>query len=34
VMPNAQWKILKDQTHQPSPEVLAPVLLRFFKQQE
>jgi pimeloyl-ACP methyl ester carboxylesterase len=34
VMPNAQWKILKDQTHQPSPEILAPVLLRFFKQQE
>jgi pimeloyl-ACP methyl ester carboxylesterase len=30
-MPNAQWKALKDQTHQASPEILAPVLNEFFK---
>jgi pimeloyl-ACP methyl ester carboxylesterase len=30
VIPNAQWKVLKDQTHQVSPEVLAPVLRAFF----
>jgi pimeloyl-ACP methyl ester carboxylesterase len=31
IMPNAQWKALKDQTHNPSPEILAPVLKEFFK---
>ncbi len=31
VMPNAQWKTLKDQAHQASPEILAPVLKEFFK---
>jgi pimeloyl-ACP methyl ester carboxylesterase len=30
IIPNAQWKILKDQTHQVSPEVVAPVLKTFF----
>jgi pimeloyl-ACP methyl ester carboxylesterase len=34
VMPNAQWKTLKDQTHNPSPEVIAPVLTEFFGEQE
>jgi pimeloyl-ACP methyl ester carboxylesterase len=33
VMPNAQWKILKDQTHQVSPEVVAPVLRAFFNKE-
>jgi pimeloyl-ACP methyl ester carboxylesterase len=31
IMPNAQWKTLKDQTHQPSPEIIAPVLAGFFR---
>ena len=31
IMPNAQWKMLKGQTHQASPEILAPVLKEFFK---
>jgi pimeloyl-ACP methyl ester carboxylesterase len=34
VMPNVQWKTLKGQTHHPSPEMLAPVLKGFFKQDE
>jgi pimeloyl-ACP methyl ester carboxylesterase len=34
VMPNAKWKTLKGQTHNPSPEVIAPVLKEFFRQQE
>ena len=33
VIPNAQWKVLKDQTHQVSPEVLAPVLRAFFSNK-
>jgi pimeloyl-ACP methyl ester carboxylesterase len=31
IMPNAQWKTLKGQTHQASPEVIASVLKEFFK---
>lgn len=31
IMSNAQWKTLKGQAHQPSPEILAPVLKEFFK---
>jgi pimeloyl-ACP methyl ester carboxylesterase len=34
VMQNAQRKILKGQTHHASPEMLAPVLREFFKQDE
>jgi pimeloyl-ACP methyl ester carboxylesterase len=34
VLPNAQRKILKDQMHQASPEILAPALREFFKQGE
>jgi pimeloyl-ACP methyl ester carboxylesterase len=34
VMPNAQWKTLKDQAHHASPEIMAPVLRDFFKQDE
>jgi pimeloyl-ACP methyl ester carboxylesterase len=30
-MPRAQWMMLKDQDHQVSPEVPAPVLTSFFK---
>jgi len=30
-MPNAEWKELKDQKHNPSPEVLAPVLKEWFQ---
>jgi pimeloyl-ACP methyl ester carboxylesterase len=33
-MPNAQWKTLKGQTHQASPEIIASVLKDFFKQEE
>jgi pimeloyl-ACP methyl ester carboxylesterase len=33
-LPNAQRKILNGQTHQASPEILAPVLKEFFKQTE
>ena len=32
-MPNAEWKTLKGQTHQPSPEIIAPVLAEFLGQQ-
>lgn len=32
-MPNAEWKTLKGQTHQASPEIIAPVLAEFFGQQ-
>ena len=32
IMPNAQWKTLKGQTHQPSPEIMVPVLMDFFKR--
>lgn len=31
VMPNARWQELKDQKHQASPEIIAPVLHEFFK---
>jgi pimeloyl-ACP methyl ester carboxylesterase len=31
LMPNGQWKELKDQKHQASPEILAPALNEFFK---
>jgi pimeloyl-ACP methyl ester carboxylesterase len=31
VMPNAQGKTLKGQTHQPSPEMIVPVLREFFR---
>jgi pimeloyl-ACP methyl ester carboxylesterase len=34
MMPNAQWKTLKGQTHQPSPEIIGPVLAGFFRQHE
>lgn len=30
-MPHAEWKTLEGQTHEVSPEVLAPVLVTFFK---
>jgi pimeloyl-ACP methyl ester carboxylesterase len=32
MMPNARWKTLKGQAHHPSPEILAPILSEFFKQ--
>ncbi|HMK03471.1 MAG TPA: alpha/beta hydrolase [Ferruginibacter sp.] len=32
IMPDAQWKTLKGQAHQPSPEILATALKEFFKQ--
>jgi len=32
IMPDAQWKTLKGQAHQPSPEILATELKEFFKQ--
>ncbi len=31
IMRNAQWKVLQDQKHQASPEILAPVIKEFFK---
>lgn len=31
-MPDAQWKTLKDQTHQAAAEVIVPVLREFFEQ--
>jgi len=34
IMPNAQWKTLKDQTHQPSPGIIVPVLTEFFRQEK
>jgi pimeloyl-ACP methyl ester carboxylesterase len=34
IMPNAQWKTLKGQTHQASPEIIAPVLAEFFGQKK
>jgi pimeloyl-ACP methyl ester carboxylesterase len=34
IMSNAQWKTLKGQTHQPSPEIIVPVLAGFFRQQK
>jgi pimeloyl-ACP methyl ester carboxylesterase len=34
IMPNAHWKTLKGQTHQASPEILAPVLKDFFTQMK
>jgi pimeloyl-ACP methyl ester carboxylesterase len=34
ILPNAQRKILKGQMHQVSPQVLAPILKEFFKQDE
>jgi hypothetical protein len=30
VIPNSVRKTLKDQAHEPSPEILAPVLEKFF----
>jgi pimeloyl-ACP methyl ester carboxylesterase len=34
VLPNAELKTLKGQTHQASPEILAPLLKNFFKQDQ
>jgi hypothetical protein len=31
-IPNAQHRILEGQTHEVSPEALAPVLVEFFKR--
>jgi pimeloyl-ACP methyl ester carboxylesterase len=33
-MPNAEWKALKDQAHQPSPKIIVPVLAEFFKEHK
>jgi pimeloyl-ACP methyl ester carboxylesterase len=30
-LPNAQYRTLEGQTHEVSPEVLAPVLIEFFR---
>ena len=34
IMPNARWEMLKGQKHQPSPEIIVPVLREFFNTTE